>query len=223
MIFSKKTYFIILSTLILAIIFLYFFIDKTVGEYFVENASTYRAIGKTISISGESHWYIAAGVLGFLFFKYYKQNTLYAQRFLFLLYINIFSGLISVVLKWSFARVRPWGLKGDRDEYGFLLFDNFDMSFFEKMKFQFATLAESPGTYTSFPSGHTTTIMAVATYLSILFPRYIYLWFSIALISASSRVIAYDHYISDVFAGFIVGTVSTIFLYSKMRDRLTKI
>jgi membrane-associated phospholipid phosphatase len=220
MIFSKKTYFTLLSTLIVSIIFLYLFIDRAVGEYFLANASTYRAIGKTISISGESHWYIATALLGFLFFKYYKKNTLYGQRFLFLFYINIFSGLISVILKWLFGRVRPWGLKGDRDEYGFLLFDNFDMSFIEKIKFQFATLIESPGTYTSFPSGHTTTIMSVATYLSLLFPRYIYLWFTVALISASSRVIAYDHYISDIFAGFIVGTISTIFLYSKMSDRL---
>ena len=222
MIFSLKTYIITLSSMLLFILFSYFFLDRDVAEYFLANIATYEHIGNTISIIGESHWYIGAGILGFLFFKYYKKNKLYEQRFLFLLYINLFSGIISLLLKWIFSRIRPWGLRPGHDEYGFLAFSNWDMSFIQKMKFHVTTLAQSPTTYSSFPSGHTTTVFAVVTYLSILFPKYIYLWFSVAVVVASSRILANDHFISDIFAGAIVGTVATIFLYSKMKDRLEK-
>ena len=220
MIFSKKVYFLFISTLISLILFSYFFLDRQVAEYFLANKPTYELIGDYISVMGESHWYLGTGLIGFLFFRYYKKNKLYEQRFLFLLYINLFSGIISLLLKWFFSRIRPWGLRPGHDEFGFLAFSNWDMSFLEKMKYHLTTLAESPTTYSSFPSGHTTTVFAVITYLSILFPKYIYLWLSIAVVLASSRVLANDHFISDLFAGVIVGVVSTLFIYSKMKDKI---
>jgi len=220
MIFSKKTYFLFISILLILIVFSYLFLDRSVAEYFVANVSTYEQIGDYISIVGESHWYLGAGLLGFLFFKYYKKNKLYEQRFLFLLFINLFSGIISLLLKWFFARMRPWGLRNGNDGYEFLALSNWDMGFVEKMKYHFTTLVESPTTYSSFPSGHTTTVFAVITYLSILFPKYIYLWLSIAVVVASSRILANDHFISDLFAGMIVGVISTLFIYSKMKDKI---
>ena len=220
MIFSKKIYLLFISTLISLILFSYFFLDRQVAEYFLANKPTYELIGDYISIMGESHWYLGTGLIGFLFFRYYKKNKLYEQRFLFLLYINLFSGIISLLLKWFFSRISPCGLRPGHDEFGFLAFSNWDMSFLEKMKYHLTTLAESPTTYSSFPSGHTTTVFAVITYLSILFPKYIYLWLSIAVVLASSRVLANDHFISDLFAGVIVGVISTLFIYSKMKDKI---
>jgi membrane-associated phospholipid phosphatase len=220
MIFSKKQYFIYVVTLITLIFIAYFFIDKPIARYFLANVERYEAIGDFISMWGESHWYIGTAILGFVFFKFFKKNSLYAQRFLFLLYVNLFSGVISLVLKQLFARIRPWGLRDEGNAFGFLLFDNFDMGFIEKMKYHFITLLDAPTTYTSFPSGHTTTVMAVATYLSLLFPKFFYLWFTLAAILASSRLLANDHFLSDIFAGMIVGTLATIFIYSKMRAKL---
>lgn len=222
MIYSRRSCTLFVLVLVSLILFSYFFIDKTLAKYFLAKVSTYEHIGDIISIAGESHWYIGAGIIGYVFFKYYKKNKLYEQRFLFLLYINLFSGLISLLLKWLFSRIRPWGLREGHDEYGFLLFQNLDMSFFEKMKYHFATLIESPTTYSSFPSGHTTTVVAVMLYLAILFPRYIYLWVCAAALMAFSRVLANDHFVSDILAGVIVGTLSTLFLYSKMKDKLEK-
>jgi len=198
----------------------YFYIDKTVAKYFLSHVATYEELGDIISVFGESHWYIASAILGYLFFKFYKKNVVYANRFLFLLYINLFSGIISLILKQLFGRIRPWGLKNDGDEYGFLAFQNFDMGFIEKMKYHFLTVADAPTTYTSFPSGHTTTVFAFFTYLSIFFPKYIYIWFIGAVILASSRLLANDHFISDIFAGILIGTLSTMFIYSKMRGKL---
>jgi|GEM_PF-225742 len=220
MIFSKKTYLLFISILTTLILVSYFYFDRDVAKFFLANIKTYEHIGDFISIFGESHWYIAAAIIGYIFFKYYKKNELYKNRFLFLLYINLFSGIISLLLKWFFGRVRPWGLRPKHDEFGFLLFQNFDMGFIEKMKFHAATVFESPTTYSSFPSGHTITVFAVFTYLCVLFPRYLYLWVSIAIIIASSRILANDHFISDILAGMMVGVISTLFIYSKMKDRI---
>lgn len=218
MIFSKKIYGVYILTLLLLIFVSYFFVDIPVAKYFISHTETYQDIGRFISIFGESHWYFGTAIMGFLFFKYYKPNELYKQRFLFLLYINLFSGLISLILKWMFARMRPWGLRGGGEEFEFLAFSNFDLSFVEKMKLHYTTLIESPTTFTSFPSGHTTTIFAAFTYLVLLFPKYIYLWLSLAIVFASSRILANDHFVSDIFAGVMVGTLSTMFLYSKLKN-----
>ena len=220
MIFGKKRYFLYVLTLISLIFISYFTIDKEIARYFLAHKTTFEPIGDAISVLGESHWYIATGIIGWAFFKYKKDNLLYANRFLFLLYSNLFSGIISLILKHIFGRIRPWGLRDSGDEFGFLLFKNFDMGFIQKMKFHMATLADAPTTYTSFPSGHTTTVFAFFTFLSLLFPRYIYLWLVGALIMVSSRILANDHFISDIFAGIIVGTISTMFIYSKMKEKI---
>jgi membrane-associated phospholipid phosphatase len=222
MIFSKKTYFFYIASMLAAIFISYFFLDKNIALYFLKNKETYEALGDFISIFGESHWYIGTAVIGYLVFKYFKQNELLKNRFLFLLYANLFSGFISIALKFLFGRIRPWGLRNNGDEYGFLLFQNFDMSFIEKFKYHFATVTDAPTTYTSFPSGHTTTVFAAFTYLSILFPKYIYLWLCFAIIFASARLLDSDHFLSDILGGVLVGTISTIFIYSKMRSKVEK-
>jgi len=223
MIFSKKAYFFYVLTLVALIFVSYFTLDMHVAHFFLADVKTYEPIGDFISIFGESHWYIGTAILGFLFFKFYKKNELYQQRFLFLLYINLFSGIISLFLKWLFGRIRPWGLRGDNDDYGFLVFQNFDMGFIEKMKYHYVTLTDAPTTYTSFPSGHTTTVFAVFTYLVILFPKYLYLWLTLGIVLACSRLLANDHFLSDIFAGIMVGTMSTMFIYSKMRKKFESI
>ncbi len=171
MIFSKKQYVLYILSLLALILIAYFFIDKSIAKYFLANASIYEHIGDFISIFGESHWYIGTALIGFIIFKYFKKKELFAQRFLFLLYANIFSGLISLVLKELFGRIRPWGMRNGGDDYGFLLFQNLDMGFIEKMKYHVITLSDAPTTYTSFPSGHTTTVFTAFAYLSILFPK----------------------------------------------------
>ncbi len=223
MIFSKKQYVLYIVSLFSLILISYFFIDKTIAKYFLSHVPVYEGVGDFISIFGESHWYIVTALIGFIVFKYFKKNELFSQRFLFLLYANIFSGLISLVLKFLFGRIRPWGMRNGGDEYGFLLFQNFDMGFVEKMKYHAITLSDAPTTYTSFPSGHTTTIFTAFAYLSILFPKYLYLWLSLAVILASSRLLANDHFLSDIFAGIMIGTISTMFIYSKMKEKIEKV
>ncbi len=219
---TKKVLFITLLIAVPLIILSYNYIDKDVALYFLAHQESYKYFGKLLSISGESQWYIGAGILGFLYYKYIKKDELIKNRFLFLFYANVFSGLLSIVLKWIFGRIRPKGLQHGHDEYGFLLFQNFDMGFVEKMKYHFTTMFHHPSTYASFPSGHTVTIAATFTVLYLLFPRYVYLWIIFALSFASGRILAGDHFVSDIMAGSIVGVFSTLYIYQKMRDKIEK-
>jgi len=59
--------------------------------------------------------------------------------------------------------------------------------------------------YVSFPSGHATTAFALATALTLLWPRYAAGYFLLALAIGASRVLANAHWLSDVLAGGFVG------------------
>jgi len=220
MIFSKKRVLIFSSILFLLIFISYFYLDKNISLYFIKHADTYKQFGKTASIIGESQWYISIAILGSIYYTYIKKNTLYKQRYLFLLYINLFSGLISLVMKMFFARLRPWKLENGEDGFGFLFFQNPDFNFMQNLHYQLTILLHDSTPNTSFPSGHTTTMFALFTYMGILFPKYIYIWLSVAIFTAMSRILANDHFLSDVFAGVLVGVFSTLFIYSKMKEKI---
>lgn len=222
MTFSKNKI-ILYSLLIILLIFTsYFFFDRRVALFFIHHQEQYKEIGKILSIFGQSQWYIGAGLLGFLYFKYIKKNALYKYRFLLLFYVNVFSGLLSIVLKTIFGRVRPWGIENGHDQYGFLLFQNFNLGFIDKFKYQIDHIAHHVALYASFPSGHTVTIFATVSYFYVLFPKYKYFWFILGTILASGRILANDHYISDVLAGMLVGTLSTLYIYQKMKNKVEK-
>lgn len=53
--------------------------------------------------------------------------------------------------------------------------------------------------YWSFPSGHATTVAGVATGLTLLFPRYTYVWVFFMVVVLLSRLVLTHHYLSDVF------------------------
>jgi len=222
MILSKKQLFIFILSFVLLIFFSYFYVDKSVSLYFIEHAETYKTIGKKMSILGESHWYIGTAILGALFYRYIRPNEIYKQRFLFLLYINIFSGLISLITKMFFGRLRPWKLENGGDGYGFLIAQNENFTFLQNINYQITMLMKDSTHYTSFPSGHTTTSMALFTYMVILFPKQTYIWASITFVAVFARILANDHFVSDVLAGTMVGVLSTLFIYSKIKEKIEK-
>lgn len=211
---------IFILAVLLFLPFSYFYLDRAIAQYFLAHAPRYEALGDFLSIFGESNWYFATAIGGFVLFKFFKKNEFYAQRFAFLLYINLFSGLLSVVLKNIFGRIRPWGLRDGGNEYGFLLFQNFDAGIVEKFKIHFTTIADATTTYTSFPSGHSTTIFTAATYLWLLFPKQRFLWLFLALLLASGRVMDNDHFLSDITAGALVGTLCTLYMYTKFKEKI---
>lgn len=66
--------------------------------------------------------------------------------------------------------------------------------------------------FASFPSGHSTTMGAIAATLCLWFPRLRIPVTLIAFIFAFSRSVADAHYPSDVWAGFVFGFMFTVFL-----------
>jgi membrane-associated phospholipid phosphatase len=66
----------------------------------------------------------------------------------------------------------------------------------------------------SFPSGEATAAFALATALSLLFPRARPLLYTAAVLTALARVLAGAHYISDVTAGAVIGTFAAAYVFT---------
>ncbi len=61
----------------------------------------------------------------------------------------------------------------------------------------------------SFPSGHSATIVALATALWFIWPRHLLFYMLAATMVAFSRVVVGAHYLSDVFSGGLVAVLTT--------------
>lgn len=60
----------------------------------------------------------------------------------------------------------------------------------------------------SFPSGHAATSFALAVVLARRFPRWSWLFYSLAALVSLGRVVGGSHYLSDILAGAMVGLLS---------------
>lgn len=72
--------------------------------------------------------------------------------------------------------------------------------------------------FDSFPSGHTTATFALAVVLSRRFPSLTVLFMGIAAFVALSRVLRGSHFPSDVFGGWVLGTVSGMVAAAPWKD-----
>jgi membrane-associated phospholipid phosphatase len=103
------------------------------------------------------------------------------------------SGILVNVLKFVFARARPKFL----DELG-------PYDFFGRMGVGYD--------FTSFPSGHSTTMGALAAILALWYPKLRILTIPICFAGAASRVAAGAHFPSDVIVGFGLGFLFSLYL-----------
>jgi undecaprenyl-diphosphatase len=72
--------------------------------------------------------------------------------------------------------------------------------------------------FDSFPSGHTTATFALATVLSRRFPLLAAVFIGSAVFVALSRVLRGSHFPSDVFGGWVLGTVSGMVAAAPWKD-----
>lgn len=117
----------------------------------------------------------------------------------FIFYTVAATGLLAIAFKWSLGRARP------------KLYEEVGPVRFDFLAFD--------GTFTSFPSGHSTTVAALATALAFIFPAYRWLIIVAAFWLAFSRVMVGAHYPSDVIAGTLLGMTFTFFTVRAMARR----
>jgi membrane-associated phospholipid phosphatase len=123
----------------------------------------------------------------------FRRNLPLFYKVLYVPLSALTAGVLTNILKLFFGRWRPSGFFND-GEYGF--------TFFAPVKYVLA----------SFPSGHSSSIMAIMTALAVLLPRYKVPCFTAAVVIASFRVIVGAHYPSDVIAGLSLGYLSAHWL-----------
>lgn len=103
----------------------------------------------------------------------------------FLCYTVAASGLLVIAIKWPLGRARP------------KLFDTMGAFHFDPLIFKAA--------YSSFPSGHSTTVGATIVTLSLIFPSWRGFIIAAGFWVAISRVIWGAHYPSDAYTGVLLG------------------
>ncbi|GAB3738518.1 phosphatase PAP2 family protein [Spirosoma lituiforme] len=93
------------------------------------------------------------------------------------------------------------------------------LKYFEHSTFQYHVIEGLDiHSYNSFPSGHTTTAFAMFGLLAFLDQKKSrgWVWLLLGLLAGYSRVYLFQHFVEDVFAGSLVGTLSSILIYGLM-------
>jgi membrane-associated phospholipid phosphatase len=113
----------------------------------------------------------------------------------------LFSGILSQILKRAFQAPRPHAIISNA-EYPYFIegITNTGM--------------------TSFPSGHTTSVFALATILALntTDKRFSFLYLVTAIITGFSRIYLGQHFLADVTAGALLGTFSGLLVYWYLRQ-----
>lgn len=176
----------------------YIWIDAAAAVHFSGYRDTAtRAAFKQIERLGESHWYLVPSGLAAL--SLLVRRTRLAWRAWFLFAAVAGTGLACVGLKAILGRPRPGRFLGE-DAWGFQFF-------------------QTSASYWSFPSGHTTTVFAVATALTLLWPRWGFALFPIAAVAGFGRVVTTSHFPADIVAGAWLGVAGTLLLWPRFRAR----
>ena len=151
---------------------------------------------------GKSHWYLAPAGLSFIFVGLADWSSrarrdrarlsfIFGQAAFAFAAVAI-SGILVNLCKLLVGRARPRLI----DDGGAFQFDPFGFDYL----------------FHSFPSGHATTVGAVALVLILWMPRLWPLVLAAGLVLASTRIAALAHYPSDVIAGFALGLLSSLCL-----------
>ena len=174
-------------------------IDRPVAIWFQGHGDDTMKIFRRISLPGDSVWYLVGGGIGaplaYVLSRRYvalaRDRLLkLSSRLAFLFLAVAATGLAADIVKIMVGRARPRHL------------------------FQDGIMSIAPGSLSSswwsFPSGHSTTVGAVAMTLSLVFPRLAWVWITLALAVALGRVGATAHFVSDTVAGLWLGAIGTL-------------
>jgi membrane-associated phospholipid phosphatase len=192
-----------------ACLFLALYVDREVAIWVNALPLSVKRWFDRLGEFGNSVYYLVPGPVVYLLLrravaraKLPEQAAMlrrWQQRILYLVATVLASGLVADVIKILCGRPRP-------------------KVFFGKQLYSFSFFQFSAKMW-SFPSGHSTTIFAVATAGFLLMPRRRLLWFAPAALVAACRVLAGAHFTSDVVAGAFIGTVTSILVRDYFQRR----
>ena len=159
----------------------YLYLDQSVALYFY-NLDLKTKFPQMLWIArlGEGAFYIVLFFCAALYFRFIRKNHKYEKRAWFLWLCILVPYAICCVLKMMLGRARP-ELLFTEHLYGF-----YGIHFHSE--------------FWSFPSGHTTTIMALVFGLSFLFARQTWVFMLLGILMVSTRILLTQHYLSDVLA-----------------------
>lgn len=183
--------------------------DETIMRYVLTHNNILLSFMASITNVGLSQWYLAPAAIIFVFLLTldWSQVSVHARvglalltgQMAFLFFAIALSGILANILKVVFGRSRP------------KLIELNGAWHFEPLTTGYLNA--------SLPSGHATTMGALAAVLIIWFPKYRLLIFPACIFGAATRVAAQAHYPSDVVSGFAFGFIYSLLLARWLASR----
>lgn len=172
-------------------------LDRPLTEWAAGLPAGIRGFFEWLTRWGESDWILIPSLVGVLIawllslltrdrLREWSRQLLAISGFIFL-GVGL-PGLVSAILKRAIGRARP-------------------MEWTTEAPLAFTPWNWSAYTYQSFPSGHSTTAFAFALTIAFLWPRSFWPMLVVAALIAVSRIATGQHYITDITAGAVLGTL----------------
>ena len=202
----------ILLCVIISVALAHFYLDPIYMEWFkVSNTDDPTSIYSKTTDLAQVDWYLIISFSAMMLISFWKvapKSKLEVVKWhhwfmgIYFIFTTIaFSGLITLLLKNMFGRLRPNAYEGGNLWQSFPFQGQYD--------------------FLSFPSGHSTTAGAIAMIIYLFMPRLAPIGFGFAIWIAITRLGVGAHYPADIIAGLAVGMIFTwIYARSFARKRL---
>lgn len=185
------------------------FLDRPLTAWTEGLSPDVRAFFRWMTRWGESDWILVPSLLGLVLawivslvtrdrIRLWARQVLLLSSFIFL-GVGV-PGLVATLLKRIIGRARP-------------------AEWTAEAPLGFTPLNWDAYTYQSFPSGHSTTAFSLALTIAFLWPRTVWPMLALAALIAASRIVVGAHYLTDITAGAVLGTLGAFAVRNAFANR----